>query len=608
MEFRDYFKNIFKKQDKSSSGGFTAVRMLNSYTPYVMSDNNNIYDNMLMRSCIDAIARNVAKLTPKVKGFKNRYAQRVEYLLKNSPNPVDSHYDFFYKITSQLLSNNNAFVFINYNDENLIEGFYPIPYNQMEFLEKDGELYCKFYFKNGVFKVILPYSEIIHLRRHYNENDLFGSDQTKVLNPIMTLLGSFVEGFVNAVRATSILRGCLKYGGNIKDEDLQRYKKQFVSSYMDMENGDGIGALDSKCDFVPIKIEPYAVDSRNQVIANKSIYAYYGVSESILTGDFNEDKFNAFYSQTIEPIGIQISEEFTKKVFTEKEITRGLAIVMSASRLTFANNSTKMNICKEGLGLGLFTANECREIFDFEPVEGGDKRIVSLNYVDADKQNEYQGVDKDKDEKKDNKGESKVRNKDFKDLFRHCRSLQPDEKFKTGEKDEDMTITGYAAVFDRSTVLWECDGVEYKEVISRGAFDGADFKNCCLKYNHVGGAYARTRGGSLSLETDDYGLKFTAKLLDTTDSVDLYKKIRGGLIDKCSFAFTVDEEEYDRTTHTRTIKKIGKLLDVSVVDIPAYEDTDVSARDYFKSEDEKYKALERETQRKRAILRLKLSV
>ena len=81
---------------------------------------------------------------------------------------------------------------------------------------------------------------------------------------------------------------------------------------------------------------------------------------------------------------------------------------MSASRLTFANNSTKMTICKEGLTLGMFTFNECREVFEFEPVEGGDKRIISLNYVDADKANEYQGVDgKKKDKKPDEKSENK---------------------------------------------------------------------------------------------------------------------------------------------------------------------------------------------------------
>lgn len=176
--------------------------------------------------------------------------------------------------------------------------------------------------------------------------------------------------------------------------------------------------------------------------------------------------------------------------------------------------------------------------------------------------------------------------------------------------NEELRLTGHAAVFERSTVLWEYDGVQYKEVISRGAFDNADMSKCCLKYNHSNSVpvMARVKGGSLSLEIDNIGLKFDAKLFDTQTSRDVYSIVKQGGLDKCSFAFTVEEDEYDRATHTRTIKKIGKLLDVSVVDVPAYEDTDVSARDYFKSEDEKYKTLERENQRKRAILKLKLSV
>lgn len=404
INFRSYFKNIFKKQDKSNKGGYTAVQMLNSYSPFALSDSNNIYDNMLIRSCIDAIAKNVAKLTPKVKGFKNAYAKRVEYLLTVSPNPIDNHYNFFYKITSQLLTNNNAFVFIHWgNDGKSIEGFYPVPYSSVEFLEYKNEIYCKFFFRSGCLnKVVLPYSELIHLKRHYNDNDFTGSSQSAVLFPVMKLLNSFVEGFVNAVKASSMLRGYIKYAGNIKDADLLNYKKQFVASYMDMEKGDGIGALDAKCDFKETKVEPYSIDSKNQLIANKTIYSYFGVSEKILNGDYNEDQFNAFYSQTIEPIGIQISEEFTRKVFTEREILNGKSIVMSASRLTFANNATKMTICKDGMGLGFFTLNECREVFDFEPVEGGDKRLISLNYVDADKQNQYQGVN-DKNDKSENK-------------------------------------------------------------------------------------------------------------------------------------------------------------------------------------------------------------
>lgn len=181
---------------------------------------------------------------------------------------------------------------------------------------------------------------------------------------------------------------------------------------------------------------------------------------------------------------------------------------------------------------------------------------------------------------------------------------------ETPDNNNEMVVTGHACVFESPTVLWEYDGIEYKEVISRGAFDNCDMSKCCLKYNHSDNVpiMARVRGDSLKLEIDNIGLKFEARLFDTTVARDVYNLVKQGGLDKCSFAFTVDEEEYDQATHTRTIKKIGKLFDVSIVDIPAYDDTDVSARNFFMLENEKRQTLDREEQRKRAILKLKLTM
>lgn len=389
---RSFFKNIFAKNSVKDNGQFTNLQMLNSYSPYILANNNSVYDNLTIRSCIDAIAKHTAKLTPTVTGARNSYVKNVEQLLTNSPNELDCRYDFFYKVTSQLLTNNNAFVFIHYDDKtNLIKGLYPVPYSQIQFLEYQNEIFCKFFFRSATLNsVILPYTELIHLRRHYNADDLFGASQRSLINPILALFNSFVEGFINATKATSVLRGVIKYAGNIKKDDLDSYKNSFVTSYMN--NSDGIGALDSKCDFEPIEIKPYTIDDKNHSIATGQIYNYYGISEGILKGDYNEEQYNAFYNSTIEPLAIQVSEEFTRKIFTKKEIEEGKKIILGASRLMFANNSTKMQICKEFLQLGVFTFNECREVFELAPIDGGDKRIISLNYVDANKANEYQGV------------------------------------------------------------------------------------------------------------------------------------------------------------------------------------------------------------------------
>ena len=143
-----------------------------------------------------------------------------------------------------------------------------------------------------------------------------------------------------------------------------------------------------------------------------------------------------------------------------------------------------------------------------------------------------------------------------------------------------MVIEGYAAVFDSETLIGSEDWGFY-ESIDRGAFEGANMRDVPLKYNHSDAVpiLARTRNNSLVLTVDDKGLFIRAELLDTQDSVDMYKRIKAGLIDKMSFAFTVKEEDVrnGRTPHRR-ITRFDRIFDVSVVDTPAYEDTSIYAR------------------------------
>lgn len=157
------------------------------------------------------------------------------------------------------------------------------------------------------------------------------------------------------------------------------------------------------------------------------------------------------------------------------------------------------------------------------------------------------------------------------------------------ENQNEMILEGYASVVNRETTLYEIDGISYKEVIDREAFKNSDFSMCCMKYNHENSVpiLARVRGGSLVLEADDYGLKFKAKLFNTSSARDVYTLVKEGGLDKCSFAFTVKNSEYNSETHTRRILEIDKVFDVSVVDIPAYEETSVQARSFFELERKK---------------------
>ena len=139
-------------------------------------------------------------------------------------------------------------------------------------------------------------------------------------------------------------------------------------------------------------------------------------------------------------------------------------------------------------------------------------------------------------------------------------------------EDRKMEIKGYAVVFNSPETYG------YTEVIDPHALDSADMKDVVLRYNHNDSfiALARTRNNSLKLSIDSTGLMIDAVLQnDISDHKNIYNAINSQLIDKQSFAFTVEEDSYDYETDTRTILKIGKLFDVSVVDQPFYNDTSV---------------------------------
>lgn len=173
--------------------------------------------------------------------------------------------------------------------------------------------------------------------------------------------------------------------------------------------------------------------------------------------------------------------------------------------------------------------------------------------------------------------------------------------------NHEMIVEGRAITFNSPTEIFEYDGVTYYEVISERALDKTDMSDVIFKYNHLDSipVLARTRGGSLQLIKDEKGLLVRAKLFDTSVARDLYTLIKEGAIDKMSFAFVIaaNGEEYDTKTRTRTITNIKRLYDVSAVDIPAYDDTSISARSFFELEREKERTLEREFLRKQLLLK-----
>lgn len=389
-EKRSLLEYIFGKPAQQEKN-YTQMNVLSGYTAKFTPWGNQPYEAAAVREAVDAIGRNVAKLKPmhirRINDELHNVNDQLNRKLQHRPNPNMSAYDFLYRLVTTLQVENNAFAYTQWDGFEL-KAIWPINPGSVDFIQDPtGKVFCKFRFTAG--NIILPYEEVIHLRRHYYNNDLYGSTNAPI-NSTLSASHTVNQGIENAIKTSANLRGIIKVGNVLKESDLKAYKDRFVSEYMTVNNTGGVAALDSKAEYQELKHDPKLADAPEMKELRDAVYRYWGVNEKIVSSNYNEDEWNAFYESTIEPIAIQMSLEFSQKLFTERERGHGNEIIFEANRLQYASARTKIALAREMMPMGVLSVNEVREIFNMPPVDGGDERIKSLNYVNADKADQYQ--------------------------------------------------------------------------------------------------------------------------------------------------------------------------------------------------------------------------
>lgn len=379
-------KNITALQRADVIGGGMSV-----FTPW----SGDAYSNDIYRGAVDAIARNAAKLKA---SHVVKYGDHIKTdggdcklnrLLQVQPNPYMSAFDMLYKLVTHYFLYSNAFAYLQRDDRGQLRGVYPIKARHVEFLsDATGELYCRFLFSNGR-EVTLPYRDIIHLRRHFNDNDLLGDPSTALI-PALELAHTQNEGIINGIKTGAQIRGVLSYTQIMSSEKLKEERDRFMADYLTMSNSGGVVATDQKMEYKPIEMKPATVDDRQTDATKRKIYDYLGVTEKIVSSSYTEDEWAAFYESTLEPIAVQLSLEFTRKLFNDREQAFGNSIIFESGRLQFSSNATKVNLIKELMPFGLLTVNQALEILNLAAVEDGDRRLQTLNVVDAAKATQYQ--------------------------------------------------------------------------------------------------------------------------------------------------------------------------------------------------------------------------
>ena len=168
------------------------------------------------------------------------------------------------------------------------------------------------------------------------------------------------------------------------------------------------------------------------------------------------------------------------------------------------------------------------------------------------------------------------------------RYLTPDTKtieIRYHEDDEEHRVEGYAAVFNSPTTIQGRTSA-FQEQIARSAFEGRLEDPVVALFNHDQLRPLSKVGAGLELSVDDYGLRYSFPIPNTTTGRDLVELMERGIVREASFAFTIAPggESWTRNEgdemETRTISKVGRLIDVSVVTLGAYSDASAALRQF----------------------------
>lgn len=391
--------SFFKKDKKEKHNNHTFAKMMNGYTPIFSQFGENIYASDVVQQCVKCI-------TDEIKKVQIKHIKEPELIEQNStlnrilkhPNEIMTQTEFIEKVIWNLYFNYNSFIIPTYrkvDGKKIYTGLYPIKPTNVTFLEDvaTGKLYVQFQFENGYKAPEIPYEDVIHLRLNFSLNDYMGGDvngqpDNSALLQTLEINNTLMEGVKEVVQTSFNIFGVVKYNTMMDDDKTAAAIEELENKIKSKKSG--FLGLDIKSEYTPITRDLKLVDKDTMEFIDKKILRNFGVSAAILNGDYTKSQYEAFYQKVIEVILIQISQEFTFKLFTEAERSHGNKIECYPEDLVFLTTDQKIAVVKEVGGRGALTNNQILKMFGMPPYEGGDVRYMSLNYADVQIANQYQ--------------------------------------------------------------------------------------------------------------------------------------------------------------------------------------------------------------------------
>ena len=355
-------------------------KLLDGYRPAFTKWGGELYESELVRAAINARATHISKLDIAINGAARPALQRK---LKAAPNEFQTWSQFLYRLSTILDVHNTSFICPVYDEFGEPSGIYaPLP-NKCEVVQYGGVPYLRYEFHWGERAAIeLEYCGIMTKMQY--KSDLFG-ESNHALFPTMDLIHVQNQGIEEGVKSAASYRFMARLNNFAKGDDIARERKRFSEENFSRE-AEGGGLLlfpNTYADIRQIEAKPFIIDADQVKAIKDNVYSYFGVNEKVLTNEYDDKVWSAFYEGAIEPFAIQFSEVMTKMLFTLREQAQGNSVTATSNRLQYMSNADKLNVSAQMLDRGIMSINDVRQIWNLPPVNGGDERIIRGEYYNA---------------------------------------------------------------------------------------------------------------------------------------------------------------------------------------------------------------------------------
>lgn len=377
------FSRFKSKLARNPTKSNTKFQLISQAGEHFTDWNGHVFESDIIRACTRPFSKAVGKLVGKhiketTRDLKINPDPYMKMLLEE-PNSLMSGQVMLEKVAYQFKLNKNAFILIHRDENGFPIELYPLPAVSVEADNtEDGVFWLKFRFNTGKF-INVPYSDVIHLREDFYDGEVFGSSINQALLPLMQVINISDQSIVSAVKNSKVIKWLMKFTQTLRPEDMEINVKKFAETYL-ATTGDGIGvaASDSKYDLQQVKQDDFVPQSESMNSVFKRVYALFNTNEKIIHSNYNEDEWNAYYESEIEPFATQLSNEYTRKLFTKKDRGKGNRIFFESSNLQYASMKTKLNLLFM-VDRGAMTPNEWRKVMNYGPIEGGDEVVRRLD-------------------------------------------------------------------------------------------------------------------------------------------------------------------------------------------------------------------------------------